>query len=70
MQVGLLSWVAVTRREVTASGCAREVQVCYEEKILWKSGQVLEQAVQGGGGVTIPTEAFREMADVALKDMN
>lgn len=31
---------------------------------------MLEQAVQGGGGVTIPTEAFREMADVALKDMN
>ena len=35
--------------------CTLGVQVGYQIKILlWKSGEVLEQAAQGGGGVTIP----------------
>ena len=32
-----------------------EFHVGYEEKfLLWKSGQALAQAAQGGGGATIP----------------
>ena len=37
------------------SSCAREVQVAYYKKfLLRKSGEVLEQTVQRGGGVTVP----------------
>ena len=32
----------------------REVQVGYQEKLLQKSGQALEQAAQVGGGITVP----------------
>ena len=37
-----------------ALSCTREIQVGYQEKfLLRKSGEVLEQAAQGSGGVTI-----------------
>lgn len=37
------------------SSCAREVQVAYYKTLLFrKSGKVLEQAVQGGSGFTVP----------------
>jgi len=38
-----------------ASSCTREIQVgCYEILLHQESGQVLEWAAQGGGGVTHP----------------
>ena len=39
-----------------------EIQVGRQDKLLWKSGQVLKQAAQEGGGVTVPggvQETFR-----------
>ena len=42
---------AVTQNEVVSG----VIQIGYwEEFLYWKSGQALEQAAQGGGGVTIP----------------
>ena len=38
-----------------ASSCTREIQVgCYEILLHQESGQVLEWAAQGGGGLTVP----------------
>ena len=40
----------------------------YQEKfILRKSGEILEQAAQGGGGVTIP--GIQKRIDVGPRDM-
>ena len=49
-----------------------KVQVENQEKfLLRKSGQVLEQAAQGGGRVTISPflELFKKYGDVSLRDM-
>lgn len=37
-----------------ASSCAGEIQVGYQFKFLWKSGQALEEAAHESGGVTVP----------------
>ena len=51
--VGLFSQVTVIAWEGVASNCAREVHVGYQEIfLLRKRGETLEQAAQGGGGVT------------------
>ena len=55
MDVSLFSQVTVKGQEGMASSCAGEAQVGYwEEFILRKNGQALEQDAQGDGGVTIP----------------
>lgn len=40
--------------EVMGSSCAGEIQVGYQFRFLWKSGQALEEAAHESGGVTVP----------------